>query len=131
MSSAWVLGWGLSGRSGVRLGGPGSIEPRKLGLVGSGNGSIDSSITNSGAKGAHIFFFSIQNGKKIFSPGRWQVMTFLNPLDALIPKIPFFFFYRISGSGHLWGLGVNLGRSLGGPSIEPFFGGGGPARGLH
>ena len=27
-----------------------------------------------------------------FSPNVWQMMTFLNPLDALIPKIPFSFF---------------------------------------
>ena len=27
-----------------------------------------------------------------FSPNTWQMMTFLNPLDALIPKIPFSFF---------------------------------------
>ena len=25
---------------------------------------------------------------KIFSPNTWHIMTFLNPLDALIPKIP-------------------------------------------
>ena len=29
---------------------------------------------------------------KLFSPNIWQMMTFLNPLDALIPKILFFFF---------------------------------------
>ena len=29
---------------------------------------------------------------KFFSPNIWQLMTFLNPLDALIPKIPFSFF---------------------------------------
>ena len=58
-------------------------------------------------------------------------MTFLNPLDALIPNIPFqFFFCGISGPGHLRGPGVSLGRILGGPSIEPFFGGG-LARGLY
>ena len=27
-----------------------------------------------------------------FPPNPWQMMTFLNPLDALIPKIPFSFF---------------------------------------
>ena len=29
--------------------------------------------------------------KKNFSPNLWQMMAFLNPLDALIPKIPFSF----------------------------------------
>ena len=45
-------------------------------------------------------------------------MTFLNPLDALIPKNPFSFF------AEFWvrvtrGPGVSLGRILRGPSIEP------------
>ena len=30
--------------------------------------------------------------KKFFLPKAWQLMTFLNPLDALIPNIPFSFF---------------------------------------
>ena len=54
-------------------------------------------------------------------------MTCLNALDALIPKIPFSFFYRISGPGHLRGPGASLGRILGGPSMEPSFWGGGLA----
>ena len=58
-------------------------------------------------------------------------MTFLNPLDALIPKIPFSLFCRFLGLGHLRGSGVSLGRILEGPSIEPFFWGGGLARGLY
>ena len=52
-------------------------------------------------------------------------MTFLNPLDALIPKIPFSFFSQFLGLGHLQGLGVRLGRILGVLSIEPFLGEGG------
>ena len=28
-----------------------------------------------------------------FAPNPWQMMTFLNPLDALIPEIPFSFFF--------------------------------------
>ena len=48
------------------------------------------------------------------------MMTFLNPLDALIPKIPFSF----SADFHLRGPGVSLGRILGGASIEPLLGGG-------
>ena len=62
---------------------------------------------------------TIENGQQ------WQMMTFLNPLDALISKISFSFFCPISGLGHLRGPGVSLGRILGGPpSIEPSFGGG-------
>ena len=29
---------------------------------------------------------------KKFSANAWQMITFLNPIDALIPKIPFSFF---------------------------------------
>ena len=58
-------------------------------------------------------------------------MIFLNPLGALIPKIPFSFFGRFLGLGHLRGPGVSLGRILGVPSIEPFFLEGGPAGGLY
>ena len=52
-----------------------------------------------------------------FAPNKWEMMTFLNPLDALI-------FCRFLGLGHLRGPGVSLGRILGVPSIEPLFGGG-------
>ena len=66
---------------------------------------------------------------KFFSPNALQMMTFLDPLDALIPKVPFsFFFCQISGPGHLRDPGVGLGGIFLGPSIEPFFlrvGGGG------
>ena len=41
-------------------------------------------------------------------------MIFMNPLDALFPKIPFF----LLNPGHLQGPGVSVGRILGGPSIE-------------
>ena len=37
-------------------------------------------------------FFSTKKWSKIFSSNTWQMMIFLNPLDALIPKIPFSFF---------------------------------------
>ena len=51
-------------------------------------------------------------------------MTNLNPLDALIPKIPFSFFSDF----WVWvrGPGVSLGRILGVLSIEPFLEGGPP-----
>ena len=51
----------------------------------------------------------------------WQVMSFLNPLDALIPKIPFLFFADFS----VWVTSEAQGSvSVGfwGPSIEPLFG---------
>ena len=45
---------------------------------------------NSGAEGAETFL-SIENGQ-FFPPNTWPMMTFLTPLDALIPKIPTSFF---------------------------------------
>ena len=41
---------------------------------------------NSAAEGAER---RIRNGQKNFPPNTWQMMTLLNPLDALIPKIRF------------------------------------------
>ena len=41
-------------------------------------------------------FWSIENGQKnCFSPNTWQMMAFLNPLDVMIPKIPFSFFAEV------------------------------------
>ena len=82
--------------SGLQVrGGGGSIEPPKSRGAVWEKGSIDrhheSVIINSGAKGAKIFL-SIKIGQIFFSPNIWQMMLFLNPLDALIPKIPFSFF---------------------------------------
>ena len=71
------------------------------------------------AEGNRIFV-SIENGQKVFSPNTWQMMTFLNPLDALIPKIQFLFFLPNCGSRSPAGPGVSLGRILGGLSMEPF-----------
>ena len=60
------------------------------------------------------------------------MMNFFNPLDVLIPKIPFSFFADFLGRGHLRGPGVSLGRILGVLPIEPFLGeGGGLAKGLY
>ena len=55
---------------------------------------------NSGAEGAEI------------SPNPWQTMTFLNPLDALIPKIPSSFpaelwVWVTSGARKDFGGGIN------------------------
>ena len=84
---------------------------------------------NSGAEGAKIFFFKHENRSIFFSPNRWQMMTFLNPLNALIPKIPFSFFAefwvwvtseaRGSVSVGIWGS----------CQLSPL--GGGPAGGLY
>ena len=79
-------------------GGVGSIEPPKSWGGGGGGGgwekgSIDwhheSDIT--GAEGADNFFEHHKWSKNFFSPNTWQMMTFLNLLDTLIPKIPFSF----------------------------------------
>ena len=61
---------------------------------------------------------------KIFSQNVWQMMTFLNPLDSLIPKIPFSFFadFRVWLTSEA--PGVSLVRILGVPSIEPLIFGG-------
>ena len=68
------------------------------------------------------FLLSIENGQ-FFSLNTWQMMTIVKPLDALIPKTLFsFFFCRFSGPSHLRGPGVSLGRIFGGPSIELFLG---------
>ena len=50
------------------------------------------------------------------------MMTFLNPLGALIPKMPFSFFpdFWVWVTSKAWGL--RLGRILGVLSIEPFLG---------
>ena len=80
-------------------------------------------ITKSGAEGADTFL-TIENGQFSPPPNTWQMMTFLNPLDALIPKIPCSFFCRISGPGHLRGPGVSLGRILGVRQLSQFWGGG-------
>ena len=47
---------------------------------------------NSSAEGTENFFWRIKNGQKNFPLNMWQMMTFPNPLDVLIPKIPFSFF---------------------------------------
>ena len=58
---------------------------------------------NSGAKGAENFL-SIKM-VNFFSPNVWQMMTSLNPLDALIPKIPFSFFadFWVWVTSEAWG----------------------------
>ena len=65
-----------------------------------------------------------------FSPNAWQIMTFLNPLDTLIPKIPFSFFFAnfwvwVTSDGS-----VSFGF-WGSRQWSPFWGGEGLARGLY
>ena len=50
---------------------------------------------------------------------------FFEPPRRADSQNPIFLFCLILGPDHLRGPGVSLGRMLGGPSIEPFFGGGG------
>ena len=40
-----------------------------------------------------------------FPPNTWQMMTFLNPLDALVPKTPFLFFaeFWVQVTSGAWG----------------------------
>ena len=65
-----------------------------------------------------------------FSPNPWQMMTFLNPLDALIPKIPFSFFVDF----WVWVTSEARGSVLvgfsGSHQLSPFWGGA-LARGLY
>ena len=49
-----------------------------------------------------------------FSPNTWQILTFLNPLNALIPKIPFSFFAEM-GSGSPPGPGGQSPLDFAGP----------------
>ena len=70
-------------------GGRGSIKPPKIcgGRVRE-KGSIDRIINQGLWTPAPKKILSIENGL-FFSPNIWQMMIFLHPLDALIPKIPF------------------------------------------
>ena len=75
-------------------------------------------------------FLSIENGP--FSPpNTWQMMTFLNPLNALIPEIPFSLLPNFgSGSppGPPWSVSVGF---CGARQLSPLFWGVGQARGLY
>ena len=65
-------------------------------------------------------------------PNVWQMMTFLNPLDTLIPRFPFSFFAEVWVRVTSEAPGASLVRILWVPSIEPFLGEGGvPAGGLY
>ena len=123
---------GEVGFSSFFVGGP--MEPPKTGGGGGGGGGRF-------GKGAQLtgplisdfelwrqrrqkILVSFENGQ-FLSPNPWQMMTFLNPLDALIPKIPFSFFaeFWVRVTSGAWG-SVPAGF-CGGPSIEPFLGDGG------
>ena len=88
-------------------------------------GSVDRTIQDQLLRTlAPKFFLSIQNGQ-FFSPNTWQMMTFLNPLNALIPKIPFSFFADF----WVWVTSEARGSVLvgfwGSRQLSPFWGGGG------
>ena len=53
-----------------------------------------------------------------FPPNTWQIMTFLNPLDALIPKAPFSLLPRF-GSGSPPGPRGQSRQDFGGALIDP------------
>ena len=68
-------------------------------------------------------FWSIESGQ-FFPPNTWQIMTFLNPLDVLIPKIPFSLFFFAEFSVLVTSRpGLSLDRIFGGREWSPSFGG--------
>ena len=77
---------------------------------------------NRGVEGAQKHHHHHQRTKKS-PPNTWQMMTLLNPLDALIPKIPFSFFaecwVRVTSRA---AESVSVGIGGGGGSIELFLG---------
>ena len=79
---------------------------------------------NSGAKGAENFFDHLKM-VDFSSPNTWQIMNFPNPLNGLIPKIPFSFFaefwVRVT-SGPRGSVSVGF---WGGRQMSPFWGEGG------
>ena len=83
---------------------------------------------NSGAEGTEIFL-SIKIGQIFFSPNTWQMTTFLNPLDALIPKIQKSFFadFWVWVTSEAQG-SVSVGF-WGSCQLSPFWGRGGSSQG--
>ena len=79
---------------------------------------------NSGAEGAENCFQHLKMVNFFFHHSLAND-DFSEPPQRADSKSPGFTFCRILGPGHLQSPGVSLGRILGGPSIEPFFGGGG------
>ena len=113
-------------------GGGGQWSPPKLGGGGGWEkGSIDrhhqSVIMNSGAEK----FFEHSNWSIFFSSNTRQMMTVLNPLDALIPKIPFSFFFFadfwVWVTSEAWG-SVSVGF-WGSCQLSPSWGRGGSSQG--
>ena len=69
---------------------------------------------------------SIENGQ-FFSPNTWQMMSFLNPLNTLVSKIPFSFFAKFWGrvtSGARGSVSVGFWEAR---QLSPFWGEGGGA----
>ena len=68
-------------------------------------------MAKSGAKGADNSFD--HRKWSIFSIKTWQMMTFLNPLDALSPNIPFFAEFRVwATSGARGSVSVGIGGAV-------------------
>ena len=109
---------GVPWKSGFFWGG-GSKEPPSTRAVRE-KGSIDRTVSQ-------LFFLSTPAPtlKLVnFFVKHYQIHDFFEPPRWADSRNPIFIFCRLLGSGHLRGSGVSLGRILGGPSIEPFGGGG-------
>ena len=109
------------------LGGGGmSIEPPKTGGKGSGKRAQLTGpliIYNELLRQRCRKFFCALKTVNFFSPNLWQMMLFLNPLHALIPKIPFSFFadFWVWVTFETWGsVSVGFWRSR---QLSPFGGG--------
>ena len=73
-----------------------------------------------------------QRRRKFFAHRKWSIFSRTKCMPNDLSEPPrradsnnpiFIFFFPNFRSGPLWGPGVSLGRILGGPSIEPLFGG--------
>ena len=80
---AWEVGGQWSPQNG---GGSGLIRKRAQLTGPLISCSVNQSVRTLAPKALKIFLI-IENGQFFFSTNPWQKMTFLNPLDALIPKI--------------------------------------------
>ena len=121
----------LNGAVGLSTGG--AIEPPKTGGGGSGKraqltGPSISYYELWRQRPRKFFFLRIKIGQ-FFSRNIWQMISFLNPLDALIPKIPFSFLadFWVRVTSEARGL-VSVGF-WGSRQLSPFWGRGGASQG--
>ena len=109
------------------MGGGVNRAPENWGAGGSGKDSIDKTINQLFSvtllPKAPKNILRIEDGQNVFSSSIWQMMVFLNPFDAMIPKILFSFF------AHFWvrvtseARGSVLGGFWGVRQLSPFWGG--------